>query len=119
MGRHVDQQVNESVRHILHQVKARGDAAVLEFTEKFDRLVVSSVAELEMSSERSAGSDGDSGGSAGSAGEGRGQGALLSRETAPSWQYEDEDGTCWAEGNSAGPGRFVVPGVRRHILRQC
>ncbi|HCW88839.1 MAG TPA: histidinol dehydrogenase, partial [Marinobacter sp.] len=34
----VDQQVNESVRHILHQVKTRGDAAVLEFTGKFDRL---------------------------------------------------------------------------------
>jgi len=45
----VDQSVNESVRHILHQVKTRGDAAVLEFTEKFDRLKVGSVAELEIS----------------------------------------------------------------------
>jgi histidinol dehydrogenase len=48
----VDQKVNESVRHILHQVKTRGDAAVLEFTEKFDRLKVGSVAELEISQER-------------------------------------------------------------------
>ncbi len=91
----VDQQVNESVRHILHQVKTRGDAAVLEFTEKFDRLAVSSVAELEMSSERL-------------------QQALAAipadqrealekaadrvrsyheKQLAPSWQYEDEDGT--------------------------
>src|SRR5690554_8148207 len=44
----VDHQVNESVRHILREVKTRGDAAVLEFTEKFDRLKVGSMAELEM-----------------------------------------------------------------------
>ncbi len=48
----VDHQVNESVRHILHEVKTRGDAAVLEFTEKFDRLTIASVAELEMSHDR-------------------------------------------------------------------
>lgn len=48
----VDQSVNESVRHILHQVKTRGDAAVLEFTGKFDRLQVGSVAELEISQQR-------------------------------------------------------------------
>ncbi len=48
----VDHQVNESVRHILHEVKTRGDAAVLEFTEKFDRLKIASVAELEMSHDR-------------------------------------------------------------------
>jgi histidinol dehydrogenase len=91
----VDQQVNESVRHILHQVKTRGDAAVLEFTGKFDRLAVSSVAELEVSA-------------------GRLQQALAAipadqrealekaaerirtyheKQLAPSWQYQDEDGT--------------------------
>ncbi|RBP26993.1 histidinol dehydrogenase [Marinobacter pelagius] len=48
----VDHQVNESVRHILHEVKTRGDQAVLEFTEKFDRLAVGSVAELEMGKDR-------------------------------------------------------------------
>ena len=48
----VDHQVNESVRHILHEVKTRGDAAVLEFTEKFDRLKVGTVAELEMGQDR-------------------------------------------------------------------
>ncbi|MCK7546949.1 histidinol dehydrogenase [Marinobacter koreensis] len=48
----VDHQVNESVRHILHEVKTRGDRAVLEFTEKFDRLSVGSVAELEMDNAR-------------------------------------------------------------------
>ena len=91
----VDHQVNESVRHILHQVKTRGDQAVLEFTEKFDRLNVSSVAELEMSQSRL-------------------QQALKAipedqrvaleqaadrvrdyheRQNQKSWQYQDEDGT--------------------------
>jgi histidinol dehydrogenase len=91
----VDHQVNESVRHILREVKTRGDAAVLEFTEKFDRLKVSSMAELEMD-------------------KGRLQEALgripqdqrvalekaaervrdyHARQDQKSWQYEDEDGT--------------------------
>ena len=48
----VDHQVNESVRHILHEVKTRGDAAVLEFTAAFDKLKVASVAELEISGAR-------------------------------------------------------------------
>lgn len=91
----VDHQVNESVRHILREVKTRGDAAVLEFTEKFDRLKVSSMAELEMDKRRL-------------------QEALEripqdqrvalekaaervrdyhERQDQKSWQYEDEDGT--------------------------
>ncbi len=91
----VDHQVNESVRHILHEVKTRGDAAVLEFTEKFDRLKVGSVAELEMGQDRL-------------------QKALETipqdqrvalekaaerirdyheRQNQRSWRYEDEDGT--------------------------
>ena len=91
----VDHQVNESVRHILHEVKTRGDQAVLEFTEKFDRLKVGTVAELEMSQSRL-------------------QQALEAipqdqrvalekaaerirdyheRQNQKSWQYEDQDGT--------------------------
>ena len=91
----VDHQVNESVRHILREVKTRGDAAVLEFTEKFDRLKIGSMAELEM-------------------GQGRLQEALEripqdqrvalekaaervrgyhERQNQKSWQYQDEDGT--------------------------
>ncbi|MDX1756713.1 MAG: histidinol dehydrogenase [Marinobacter sp.] len=48
----VDHQVNESVRHILHEVRTRGDAAVLEFTARFDQVDASSLAELEISGER-------------------------------------------------------------------
>jgi histidinol dehydrogenase len=91
----VDHQVNESVRHILHEVKTRGDQAVLEFTEKFDRLKVSSMDELEIAQDRL-------------------QAALdkipqdqreglekaaerirdyHERQNQQSWQYQDEDGT--------------------------
>ncbi|MBE0486275.1 histidinol dehydrogenase [Marinobacter sp.] len=91
----VDHQVNESVRHILHEVKTRGDAAVLEFTAKFDRLSVGSMAELEIGQDRL-------------------QAALVripqdqreglekaaarvrdyhERQNQQSWQYQDEDGT--------------------------
>ena len=91
----VDHQVNESVRHILREVKTRGDAAVLEFTEQFDRLKAGSMAELEMD-------------------QGRLQEALEripqnqrvalekaaervrdyhERQNQKSWQYQDEDGT--------------------------
>ncbi|GGY69554.1 histidinol dehydrogenase [Marinobacter zhanjiangensis] len=48
----VDHQVNESVRHILREVKLRGDEAVMEFTAKFDQLEVASMAELEISAAR-------------------------------------------------------------------
>lgn len=48
----VDHQVNESVRHILSEVKLRGDEAVMQFTAKFDQLEVASMAELEISAAR-------------------------------------------------------------------
>ncbi|MFL1464699.1 histidinol dehydrogenase [Marinobacter sp. HN1S83] len=91
----VDHQVNESVRHILHEVKTRGDQAVLEFTEKFDRLKVGSVSELEMDQSRlqkALGAIPDD------------QRVALEKaaervrsyhehQNQNSWQYEDEDGT--------------------------
>lgn len=91
----VDHQVNETVRHILHEVKTRGDQAVLEFTEKFDRLKVASVAELEMSRSRLQ--------QALEAISGEHRVALEQaadrvrdyheRQNQKSWQYQDEDGT--------------------------
>ncbi len=44
-----DEQVNQTVKDILHQVKTRGDAAVVEFTNRFDRMSVAAMAELEIS----------------------------------------------------------------------
>ncbi|MFL1404341.1 histidinol dehydrogenase [Marinobacter sp. M1N3S26] len=91
----VDHQVNESVRHILSEVKLRGDQAVMEFTAKFDQLEVASMAELEISQTRleqaleSIPSDQ--------------RDALEAaadrirdyhqRQKQDSWQYEDADGT--------------------------
>ncbi len=47
-----DSEVESSVRHILNEVRTRGDEAVLEFTGKFDGLVAERVDELELSQTR-------------------------------------------------------------------
>jgi len=47
-----DAAVFETVNKILHDVRKRGDEAVLEYTNQFDRLQASSMAELEMPVER-------------------------------------------------------------------
>lgn len=46
-----DEAIDAAVVKILAQVKANGDAAVLDFTKQFDRLNVASVTELEISQE--------------------------------------------------------------------
>ncbi|GAB4289490.1 MAG: histidinol dehydrogenase [Thiohalomonadaceae bacterium] len=43
-----DDKVNAVVREILQAVKQRGDAAVLEYTNRFDRMQATSMAELEI-----------------------------------------------------------------------
>ena len=43
-----DESVDRTVAAILADVKARGDAAVVEYTNRFDRLAVDSVAQLEL-----------------------------------------------------------------------
>jgi histidinol dehydrogenase len=43
-----DAAIEQTVTGILQQVKARGDAAVLEYTERFDRLPAASLASLEL-----------------------------------------------------------------------
>ena len=47
-----DAKVQQTVREILADVRTRGDAALLEYTAKFDRLTVNSFAELEISQAR-------------------------------------------------------------------
>jgi histidinol dehydrogenase len=46
-----DSQVVTTVTDILQEVRHRGDAALLEYTRKFDRLEVSAAAELELTSD--------------------------------------------------------------------
>ncbi|MDH5446926.1 MAG: histidinol dehydrogenase [Gammaproteobacteria bacterium] len=41
-----DDKVNSVVREVLHEVKSKGDAAVVEYTNKFDRLSVKTMADL-------------------------------------------------------------------------
>ncbi|MGD9889406.1 MAG: histidinol dehydrogenase [Halothiobacillaceae bacterium] len=43
-----DEQIFTSVQNILRDVKTRGDAAVLEYTARFDRYAVQSMSELEV-----------------------------------------------------------------------
>ncbi|MFQ5487530.1 MAG: histidinol dehydrogenase [Gammaproteobacteria bacterium] len=47
-----DQAINETVREILAAVRQRGDAAVIEYTNRFDRLQASSMADLEIAPAR-------------------------------------------------------------------
>ena len=47
-----DTRVNQTVDEILTRVKADGDAAVVEYTNRFDRLQVQNMAELEMTQDQ-------------------------------------------------------------------
>ena len=47
-----DEAVFNTVKDIIRQVRADGDAAVLEFTQRFDGSTADSFAELEISQER-------------------------------------------------------------------
>lgn len=47
-----DHRVHDVVKDILAQVKQRGDAAVLEYTERFDNLTSESMTELEMTQDQ-------------------------------------------------------------------
>jgi histidinol dehydrogenase len=43
-----DEAVNETVVHILADIKKRGDEALLDYTRRFDHLAVSSIAQIEL-----------------------------------------------------------------------
>jgi histidinol dehydrogenase len=47
-----DAQVEQTVREVLAAVRRRGDAALIEYTNRFDRMQVSSMAELEIAPSR-------------------------------------------------------------------
>ncbi|KPJ93819.1 MAG: histidinol dehydrogenase, partial [Gammaproteobacteria bacterium SG8_11] len=47
-----DRQVNNTVEEIITQVRQRGDDALVEYTNRFDRMQVGSMAELIISKER-------------------------------------------------------------------
>ena len=90
-----DESVERAVAAILADVKARGDAAVLEYTRRFDRLDVQSMAELELSRDELhkalAGLPGDQR-QALEAAASRVK-SYHQRQTLQSWQYEDSEGS--------------------------
>jgi len=45
-------QVNQTVREILSEIRSRGDAALLEYTNRFDRMSASTMDELTLPQER-------------------------------------------------------------------
>jgi len=90
-----DTRINQAVSEILAAVRSTGDAAVLEFTRRFDRLDVRSMAELELpQSELQAALDG-------LPAEQREALHVAAervrryheRQSAESWSYTEEDGT--------------------------
>ena len=90
-----DQKVEDDVAAILAGVSARGDAAVLEYTERFDRVKVARVADLELSRrELEKARSGLKGGER----EALEQAAVRirkyhERQAAKSWQFTEADGT--------------------------
>jgi histidinol dehydrogenase len=90
-----DQKVEDDVAAILAGVSARGDAAVLEYTERFDRIKVARVGDLELSPrELEKARSGLKGGER----EALEQAAARirkyhHRQAAKSWQFTEADGT--------------------------
>lgn len=84
-----DGKVQESVRRIIADVRARGDAAVLEYTKRFDGIDAKSVAELTLQpSAEGAGAQAD----ALRAAHARIK-AFHEKQLQASWEYREADGT--------------------------
>lgn len=108
-----DENLNRVVADILADVRTRGDEAVLEYTRRFDRRDVSSMAELEVSkAQMQASLDSLSA-------EQRDALQLAAerirryhqRQLQPSWQYEEEDGSIYGQHVSAlDRAGLYVPG---------
>ena len=110
-----DEAVESSVRAILAAVRARGDAAVLDYARQFDRVRADAVAELEVSKAALAAAFDSLG--APQAEALREAAARIERfherQLAASWEYTEADGTLL--GQQVGPLDRVglyVPGGR-------
>ncbi|HMM54110.1 MAG TPA: histidinol dehydrogenase [Candidatus Desulfobacillus sp.] len=90
-----DEGVERTVAEILADVRARGDAAVLDYTRRFDRLEARSLAELELpKSELAAALAGLPADSRAALEQAAGRiTAYHRRQLAASWEYREEDGT--------------------------
>lgn len=90
-----DTRVADVVSGILHQVKTRGDAAVLEYTNKFDRRNVQSMAELVISADQLKNALGQISPEQRKALEIAAEriGSYHAHQLQTSWQYTEADGT--------------------------
>lgn len=90
-----DARINDAVGEILAAVRNTGDGAVIEYTRRFDRLEVSSMAELELPhTELKAALDGLSVEQREALREAADRVRRYhERQTAESWEYTEEDGT--------------------------
>ncbi|MGB0713549.1 MAG: histidinol dehydrogenase [Gammaproteobacteria bacterium] len=90
-----DTRVNETVEGILHDVRERGDAAVLEYTNRFDRMSATSMEDLVIPPERLAEAAGKIDPAACRALEfARDRiAAYAERQKMESWRYTEADGT--------------------------
>lgn len=90
-----DEEVESTVRHILTLVRIRGDAAVLEYTNKFDRMEASSVAELELPQDELRAAFGGLPAAQRTALEQAAQRVTSyhEKQVQQSWSYTDDDGT--------------------------
>lgn len=98
-----DKQVAATVDDILAQVRARGDAAVLEYTNRFDRRDIQNIQELEISAQQLQAALQEIGSDARTALE---SAAIRIRDyhqhqLQTSWQYTEADGTVLGQQISA------------------
>jgi len=111
----VDEAVQESVRAIVREVRARGDAALIEYTNRFDRRQVRTAAELEVPLSQLQGAREALPTALRSALEAAAERIRTyhERQRQESWSYTEEDGTLL--GQKVTPVAHVgvyVPGGR-------
>jgi len=90
-----DESVERAVGEILAEVRRRGDAALLEYTERFDRVKVARVADLELPKQALGQAlDGLDAGKRGALEQAAARvRSFHERQLAQSWQYTEADGT--------------------------
>lgn len=108
-----DQVIHDTVRTILHEVKTRGDAAVIEYSHKFDRVKASTMAELEIPLQRAKAALQNIPVAQREALEKSAERvrAYHEHQKQPSWQYTEADGTVLGQQVTAlDRAGLYVPG---------
>ena len=111
----IDREVERVAGAIVDDVKRRGDAALLEYTNRFDRLTAATVAELEILAPEMRSALDSLGGEQRSALETAAQRirAFHERQLQASWSYTEDDGTQLGQRISAlqSVGLYVPGGL--------